>query len=203
MIVEMRTYLLKPTSVPEVVKRFGDAMPERVKLSPLVGFWHTEIGRLNHIIHMWSYKDLAERDRIRAEAVKSGVWPPKIQEFILEMESKILIPAAFSPPLGERKLGLYEIRSYIYGAGSIPTVIKAWSEKIEGRTKLSPLVFAGHTELGPLNNWVHIWAYADLNERARVRAEAVKLGIWPPGSSGMLMKQENWIALPAPFSPLH
>ena len=97
MIFEMRTYLMKPGSIPKVEELFGAALPARTKLSRLAGFWHTEVGTLNQIIHIWPYKDMAERDHIRAEAVKTGVWPPKISEHILEMESKILHPAPFSP----------------------------------------------------------------------------------------------------------
>ena len=204
MIVEMRSYQLKPRSVPEAEKRFGEALPARTKFSPLAGFWHTEVGALNQIIHMWPYADLNERQRIRAEAVKAGVWPPPIGEFIDSMESKILIPAPFSPPLAPRKLGgLYEIRTYVYKPGSIPKVIDRWSGAIAERVKLSPLVGAWYTELGTLNQWVHIWAYKDAGERERIRAEALKRGIWPPpGGGDLLLKQENVLAVPAAFSPL-
>jgi hypothetical protein len=57
MIFEMRTYLLQPGSVPEVEKRFGEALTERVKVSPLGAFFHTEVGPLNRIIHIWPYDD--------------------------------------------------------------------------------------------------------------------------------------------------
>lgn len=204
MIVEMRTYQLKPRSLPEVVKRFGEAVPARVKLSPLAGFWHTDVGALNRIIHVWPYRSLAEREQIRAEAVKSGVWPPKIGEFIEHMESKILLPAPFSPPLEPRQLGgVYEFRFYIYKPGSIPQVIERWSAAIGERTKLSPLVGAWYTEFGPLNQWVHVWAYKDAGERQRIREDAVKRGVWPPqGGGDLLVQQENLLAIPAPFSPL-
>ena len=96
MIFEMRTYLLKPGTVPQAEEAFATALPPRIKLSRLAGFWHTEVGTLNQIIHIWPYKDLNERDRIRAEAIEKKIWPPKTAEFILEMESKILHPAPFS-----------------------------------------------------------------------------------------------------------
>jgi hypothetical protein len=206
MIIEMRTYQLKPRSLPETLKRFGEALPARVKFSPLGGFWSTDVGALNRIIHVWPYANLAEREHIRAEAVKSGAWPPKVGEFIEHMESKILLPAPFSPPLEPRRLGgIYEFRSYIYKPGSIPQVIDIWSKAIGERVKLSPLVGAWYTELGPLNQWVHVWAYKDAGERQRVRAEAVERGIWPPpGNSGaLLVSQENLLAVPAGFSPLN
>jgi len=204
MIVEMRIYQLKPRTLPELLKRWADALPGRVKLSPLGGFFHSEVGELNKIIHMWPYENLMERERIRAEAVRSKVWPPAIGEFIETMESKILVPAPFSPPLEPRELGsCYEIRSYIYKPGSIPSVIERWSGAIAARTKLSPLVGAYHTEIGPLNQWVHIWAYKDAGERQRIRAEAMKTGVWPPAGGGdLLLKQENMLVTPAAFSPL-
>src|SRR5215475_9104963 len=153
MIIEMRTYRLKPGSIPEAVKRFGEAVESsgRSKVSPLGAFFHTEVGPLNRIIHCWPYESLGAREKLRGEAMKLQGWPPKIQEFIEEMESKIIIPAPFSPALGDRRLGdLYEIRTYTMLPGATPTVVEKWAERIEGRTKMSPLAFCGHTELGPL-----------------------------------------------------
>jgi hypothetical protein len=204
MIVEMRTYRIKPGSTPEVEKRFGEALPARAKLSPLGAFFHTEVGPLNRIIHCWPYEDVAARSKIRAEAVKIGVWPPKIQEFIEDMESKIVIQAPFSPAMGDRRLGnLYEIRTYTMAPGVTPQVIEKWAERIEGRQKLSPLAFCGYTELGPLNQWIHIWAYKDAAERFRIRDEARASGAWPPATRGMFVQQENMLVVPAEFSPLH
>ena len=55
MIYEVRTYDLKPRAVPEVEKRFGEAYEKRKKHSELAAFWHTEIGPLNQIVHVWPY----------------------------------------------------------------------------------------------------------------------------------------------------
>jgi hypothetical protein len=204
MIIEMRSYDLKPASVPAVEERFGAALALRTKLSPLAGFWHTEVGPLNRIIHVWPYESLEERARIRAEAVKAGGWPPPISEFIVSMTSEIYLPAPFSPALEPRTLGgIYEIRSYTVAPGQMPAMIERWAGKIGERVKLSPLVGAWYSEFGGLNKWVHIWAYKDAAERQRIRAEAVAKGVWPPGSpAGTLVKQENMLLVPAAFSPL-
>ncbi len=205
MIIEMRTYTLKPRAVPEFEKRFGEALPARAELSPLAAFWHTEVGVLNQVIHVWPYADLNERARIRAEAIARGVWPPKTAEFVLDMQSEIFLPAPFSPPLEPRELGgLYEIRSYTLAAGEIPKQIERWKPAIAARTKLSPLVGAWYSELGALNKWVHIWAYKDAGERQRIRAEAVAQGIWPPKGppETTLLRQESMLVVPAAFSPL-
>ncbi|HKS88804.1 MAG TPA: NIPSNAP family protein [Stellaceae bacterium] len=203
MIVEFRTYRLKPGSVPEAEKRFGEGLVNRTKVSPLGAFWHTEVGPLNRIIHAWPYEDFGHRTQVRAQKIEG--WPPKIQEFIEEMKSEIFIPAPFSPKLEPRQLGgLYEIRIYTLAPGAIPGQIDRWSTAIDARTKLSPLAFAGHSELGGLNRWCHIWAYKDANHRAETRAKAVREGIWPPkgGQPGQTLVQENMLVVPAAFSPL-
>ena len=205
MIFEIRTYLMKPGSIPEVEKRFGEGLPARQKLSRFVGFWRSEVGTLNQIIHIWAYKDLNERDAIRAKAIETKVWPVKIQEFILEMESKIVHAAPFSPPFEPGQHGnIYEFRTYTYGPGHVAKVMEAWAPKIKARTALSPLIFAGHTDIGPLNQWVHVWAYKNMGERERIRGEAVAAGIWPPPrhESVTLLRQESTLAIPAAWSPL-
>ena len=155
------------------------------------------------MVHVWPYDSFEERERIAGEARKTGKWPPKTQEFIITQENKIIQPAPFSPPLPERKLGeLYEFRTYTYQPGAMPTVLERWSKVIAARTKVSPLVFAGSTLIGPLNQYIHVWAYKDAGERERLRAEASKtVQGWPPPTRELLVMQENMLLIPAPCAP--
>ena len=205
MIYEFRTYNLRPGSLQEVLKRFGEVYEHRKKYSALAAFWYTEIGPLNQVVHVWPYANLGERERIRAEAFKDAHWPPKIREFLLHMESEIFIPFPFGPELKPGKLGpVFEMRSYfVKPDGGLKTTMERWEKQLPKRTAISPLAFVGHTELGPLNKYVHVWPYPSLDERARIRKLAVDTGAWPPpGGGDTLVSQENKILLPAPFSPL-
>ena len=124
MIYEIRTYDVAPRSLAEVEKRYGEAYQHRQKYSKLFAFWHTEIGPLNQIIHVWNYESLEERNRIRAEAAKDPNWPPKIQEFIRGMSSEIITPFPFVPTPQPGKLGpIYEIRYYTLRAGALPAAL--------------------------------------------------------------------------------
>ena len=78
MIVEMRTYTLKPGTTAQFEERFGAALPARAKVSPLAAFWHSEVGPLNQVIHVWPYETMDERTRLRAEATKLQGWPPNV-----------------------------------------------------------------------------------------------------------------------------
>lgn len=203
MIHELRTYTLKPGSVPEFEARFKEALTIRMKYSKLAAFWHTEIGPLNQVLHLWPYDDLNHRTETRAAAVKEPSWPPDVGEYIVNMESEILIPAPFMRPLEPRQMGnIYEMRRYTYQPGVMPEVLKRWGEAVPHREKFSPLAACWYTELGGLNRLIHLWPYKDLNERASVRAASFKDPNWPPATRQWILTQENKILVPADFSPL-
>lgn len=211
MLYEIRTYDIKPKSLGEVEKRFGEAYEQRKKLSPLAAFFHTEIGPLNQIIHIWPYKDMAERERIRGEAVASGNWPPKIGEFVLNMRTEIYIPFSFSPQITPGKLGPYfEMRTYTFAPGELPKIQKVWEKALPARTKISPLVAVMYAEVGAVNRFTHIWAYPTLDARNETREKAAATGVWPPSAyakkeglpDALLVSQENKIVMPSAFSPL-
>lgn len=204
MIVEMRTYVLRPGTVPAFMERFAEGLTARLQFSKLGGIWHSDVGTLNQVVHVWPYESFEDRERIGQAARKTGKWPPNTHEFILFQESKILQPAPFSPPLEERKLGnVYEIRTYTYKPGTMPMVLERFGKVIPDRVKLSPLAGAWHSAIGALNQYVHVWAYKDAGERERIRAEAQKtVKGWPPQTREFMLKQENALMTPAPFSPL-
>ncbi|HUJ73238.1 MAG TPA: NIPSNAP family protein [bacterium] len=204
MIYEFRTYRLKVGSLAEVEKRFAEAYTHRKKYSELAAFWHTEIGPLNQIVHVWPYATMDERLRIRGEAAKDPNWPPKIQEFILGMTSEIVIPFPFSPAIKPGKYGpFYEMRSYLVRAGQMGEVQKRWEPKVPERAKLSPLLIVGQVELGTVSKYIHVWPYPSLDQRGAIRSKAVEIGVWPPGGGAeTLAEQENKILVPSAFSPV-
>jgi hypothetical protein len=204
MIYEIRTYRIAPGSLAEVEKRYAEGYEHRKKYSELTAFLHTEIGPLNEIVHIWGYKDLAERARIRAESTKDPNWPPKIREFVQGMRSEIVLPFTFVPEPRPGKMGpIYEFRYYTLKPGTLPDTAKGWEAKLPDRMKLSPVVLAGGVEFGTANGFVHIWAYSSLDQRMQVRDDARKKGVWPPpGGADRLLTQETKILLPSAFSPL-
>jgi truncated hemoglobin YjbI len=206
MIYEVRTYQLKPRSIPEFLDTFGKALPIREKVSKLGGFFYTDIGPLNQVIHLWPYKSLAEREKKRA-AFTTGEysgWPPKVGHLIDTMTSEIFIPSPFTPTMAKGNLGpVFEWREYATLPGMMDEVYRNWESKIAKRLELSPLVVAMHSEIGGLSKFVHVWAYESLDHRAEIRAQAVAKGIWPPkGRKETLVSQSSKIVLAAPFSPI-
>lgn len=203
MIYEFRTYTLHPRTMPDFLKGFGAALPRRLELSPMAAFWHTEIGPLNQVVHVWPYNDIAERTRIRAAAIATGHWPPKTGAFIADMKTEIFEPLPFSPPMAPADVGpWFEMRTYVLKPGGAGGMAERWQQYLPGRLELSPLVGVFTSDIGGLNQWVHIWAYKSLDQRYEVRRAATASGKWPPPGDSPVIRQESKIMLAAPFSPI-
>ena len=205
MIYEVRTYTLQPGSVAQFEENFAKALPAREKYSKLGAFWHTDIGPLNQVIHVWPYESVDERNAIRAEASQDPDWPPKNPpEMYVSLSSDIYIPAPFMRPMGGgQELGnIYEMRIYTYKNGSMPEVVKRWGAAIPHREEYSPCAAAMYSDLGSLNKWMHVWPYKDMEDRNKVRAEASQNEHWPPPTREFLLSQENKMLIPAAFSPM-
>ena len=201
MIHEFRTYDLKPGSTGAYIDRVSDVIEERKKLSPLVGYFYTEVGRLNRVLHIWQYDSVEHRDEMRATAVAGGNWPPKTMELIERQYSEIFVPAPFLPPLDiERKIGpIFELRSYTLEPGATAAWTKAWGSKIKERMELSQPVGIWTSELGHLNRWLHMWSYESWEHRTEARKKFAEIG-WPPSSGSRAIDQENMLYNAMPFS---
>jgi len=94
---ELRTYIYGTGEIPKVIDAWSSAIDERRKLSTFVGAWFTELGTLNKWTHLWAYSSLEERDRVRAETIERGIWPPKGAPVPRVQESQLFLPFPFSP----------------------------------------------------------------------------------------------------------
>jgi hypothetical protein len=203
MIHEFRTYDLKPGSIAAYIERVSDVIEERKKLSPLVGYFYTEVGRLNRVLHVWQYDSVEHRDKMRAKAVAGGNWPPKTMDLIEHQYSEIFVPASFLPPLDiERKIGpIFELRDYTLQPGTTSAWMEAWGSKITDRIGLSQPVGIWTSELGQLNRWIHMWSYESWEHRTEARKKFADIG-WPPSSGSRPLEQENMLYNAMPFSPV-
>jgi hypothetical protein len=203
MIVEMRTYSLHPGTVPLALERIAKGLDERAQLSPLAGLWQTEFGRLHQIIHIWPYSGLAEREQVRARFKGLKNWPARTGEWTEVSETKIMHPAPFSPPLAPRAIGpVYEVRTDTYQPGQLGEITRLWSHMFRSGV---PDCFVGawHTDLGPMNQWIHIWGFASLEARAAaLQKYDANLQAEPAALAKLFVKQETAICRPASFSPL-
>ena len=102
MYLDHRTYTLKPGALKAFLELYErEGLPlQRDHLGEPFGWFTTEVGNVNQIVHMWLYQDLNDRQRRRAAMLADPRWPSYASQSapLLEaMENKILRPAAFAP----------------------------------------------------------------------------------------------------------
>jgi hypothetical protein len=102
MIYEMRIYQLKVGCVQRYVEQFEEiGLPIVRRYCTLVGYWIVESGRLNRVVHLWSFKDLEDRRKARERWQQDPEWIeaflPLALPLVETQESTILSAAPFSP----------------------------------------------------------------------------------------------------------
>jgi hypothetical protein len=97
-LYEIRTYKVKPGGVPATINLWEQAVPPRIKLSPMLIAMHTLDGPAR-FTHIWPYPSLDARAKIRGTAIAEGIWPPKGGADWLtgDMRTTITLPLACSP----------------------------------------------------------------------------------------------------------
>ena len=103
MIVEERTYTTHPGQWRAYLALYeseGMAIQKRI-LGRMVGYYYSDIGELNQIVHLWAYKDLNERAERRTRLMEDPAFISYVAKMIPMLQgqsSRILRPAAFFQP---------------------------------------------------------------------------------------------------------
>ena len=211
MLYELRTYSLKPGTVGDMIKA-ASTVSVSIRgddFGKLEGYWSTDIGPLNQVMHLWSFKDFDERARLRAELAKNSRWTgeyiPLIRPLLVRQDIRLL--NAIRPPVAPASTGnVYELRNYrAKPGGAVRQWLDAFTAVLPAREKYSKIVALWQTEFGQPNEVCHLWVYPDLNARAKARGDAMKDPAWQEflgKGPGLLDEMHSTIMLPAPHSPL-
>jgi len=211
MIYELRTYTVRPGTLGDMVKA-ASTVSRDIRgndYGKLEGYWSSEIGPLNQVMHLWSYSDFAERARLRAELVKNPRWTseytPLIHPLLMRQDVRLL-NAVRAPVAPDTTGNIYEFRNHrAKTGGAVRKWLEAFTAVLPAREKYSKIVGLWQTEAGQPNEVCHIWAYPSLNARTEARANALKDPAWQEflGKGGALLDEmHSTIMLPAPHSPL-
>ena len=106
MIVEMRTYQIRPTQAPEflrIYREHGQNIQTEI-LGPMIGCFSTEIGSLNQVVILWAYQSYEDRTHRRNKLAEDARWKKYVEmiaPLIVSQENKLLTPATM--PLSTRK----------------------------------------------------------------------------------------------------
>jgi hypothetical protein len=104
MLVDHRTYTVKPGTMAKqmaLYQEFGLTAQKRHLGEPLA-YLITESGEVNTFIHMWVYKDAADRAARRAAMSADPDWQLYIQKngeagYLIAQKNSLMTPAPFAP----------------------------------------------------------------------------------------------------------
>ncbi|EIN13886.1 NIPSNAP-domain-containing protein [Punctularia strigosozonata HHB-11173 SS5] len=99
-IFELRTYTLKPGTLLQWEHTWRKGIDARRQFVEPVGAWFSQVGRLNHVHHLWQYRSLQDRKETREKAWKLGEWAEtvsKTSQMAKFMEANVLVPLPYSP----------------------------------------------------------------------------------------------------------
>ena len=102
MIVDHRTYELQPGRLRDFLALYEkEGLPvQRKHLGNLVGYFTTEVGNVNEIVHIWGVRGSRRPHQAPRRMAADPAWQAYLQksrEFMKTMNNKILVPTSFSP----------------------------------------------------------------------------------------------------------
>jgi hypothetical protein len=102
-IYDMRTYDIAVGQVSkylEAVEKIGLKVREDHGIK-LAGWYYTDIGTLNRVVHIWAYEDYAHYEKARAAFRSDPRWineyQPMTKGLILKQSTQMMNAAPFSP----------------------------------------------------------------------------------------------------------
>lgn len=115
MIYELRTYTTAPGKALHYLELFRTiGLPLVTRHLPMMGYWLSDAGPLNQIVHLWAYEDIAHRSHCRAKLARETEWQTAFIDpaftVVLSQESRFLSLHSETPRF--RKLTEERIREH-------------------------------------------------------------------------------------------
>ncbi len=192
----------------------------------LAGWYWSEIGALNQVVHIWGYND-AKHMREAQEAFHSDPewtqkYVPRAQPLVETQKTWIMnspgfapiypvngdVPADGTPEFMKKNKMVFDFRMYTFKPGAIPAYMAAVEEVAIPIRKRHGVKLAGwyYSDVGELNQVTHIWAFDDLKHlkeaKDAVAADPEWTGTYVPRVSGLLVAQNTYLMNTAEFGPV-
>ena len=103
MIYDFRMYTLKPGATPEYMAAVEElALPIRKRHGvKLAGWYYSEIGELNQVVHIWAFNDEAHMAEAKAKVAQAPDWAgkymPRVRPLIESQKTYLMKSPDFAP----------------------------------------------------------------------------------------------------------
>ena len=210
MIHELRTYTLKPGTINKVLEASG-TVARRIRggdnYGKLEGHWSSEIGTLNQYLHLWSFENVSEMQRLRGELAALPEWReeyiPLVRPSILRQEIRILRPV-LNMKESEEGNNFHELRTYRLKPGKVSEWTERMVEAMPAREKYSRNLGLWTNDFPDPNEITHLWTYKSWHERIEARASSQADQVWQQFlqyAGPFVENMHSMILTPSPYSP--
>ena len=228
MIYDYRVYTLKPGATPDYragVKELSLPIRQRYGIR-LAGWYWSEIGALNQVVHIWGYEDekhMAEaKHSFHTDPDWTGKYLPRTRGLVESQKTSQMNASSFAPvyPVNgdvpdegtpefiKKNNMVFDYRVYTFKPGGIPSYMAAAEEIALPHRKRHRVNLAGwyYSDIGDLNQVTHIWAYNDLKHlkeaKEAVTSDPEWTGTYVPRVRGLLVAQNTYLMNTSEFGPV-
>ena len=228
MIYDYRVYTLSPGATDNYrsgVKELSLPIRQRYGIR-LAGWYWSEIGSLNQVVHIWGYEDTKHMEEAKHAFHNDPDWTgkylPRTRGLVESQKTSQMNASSFAPiyPVnGEipdegtpefiaKNNMVFAYRTYTFKPGAIPTYMAAAEEVALPIRARQGIKLAGwyYSDVGDLNQVTHIWAYRDLNHlkegKEAVNADPEWSGTYIPRVRGLLVAQNTHLMNTSEFGPV-
>jgi len=212
-VYELQTHNVKPEHLLtylDLYEEFTTLMAKRHTGLKLVGSFLVEVGDQDQVIHIWEFPDgwdsvqhkydLYRKDEDLKELRKQR------SQLLRSRQSQLCLKFSFWPPPTPREPGhIYELRSYTLKPGTILEWGNHWARGINYRNHNGCAAAGFFSQVGPLYNVNHLWAYTDMKTRREMRESAWQRPGWNDTVTStvqLIRHMDSKIMVPTSFSPM-
>ncbi len=113
MYVEERVYTVMPGRIAEYFALYETKgmIAQQRYIKHMLGYYASEVGDLNEVIHLWAHESLDQRERnreaMRADPEFAAYWH-EVREIVVAQRTRIMKPAPFFRDRLEKLVGICE-----------------------------------------------------------------------------------------------
>ena len=217
MIYDIRTYDIAPGRVQDYMKNVREiAIPIRQDHGVKLGGWYySDVGPLNQVVHIWAFEDLNHL-REGGAAVRSDPrwvndYMPSNRGLVQAQRDQLTYAADFAPSSydpGEAPTPMiYDMRIYDINPGMVPEYMSAVRDVGLPVRQSHDVRLAGwfYDEIGSVNQVMHIWAYqgfADLEKKMKAVSTDLRwVEEYRPRVMNVIARQRDQLMFGADFFP--
>ena len=214
MIVDARTYAIKPGQMPAFLKNVeevGQPLQRKHGFEP-AGYYTVETGEINSVVHYWKWENAQVRQDCRASLYADPEWTEYragSADKLVSQSNRLLAATDVVEPFAfmgnGSPTGFVDERTYTVTYAQVPNYVAVTKAMAWPIIEDSGWQLIGYFSsiTGKINQVVHLWYWDSQGQREERQAKAVSDPRWPlyqAANGHRVVDQQNRYLVPTSFS---